>query len=132
MRRVDHAAADDSAANRRSDRRRHRPLEREHGADDVDDRVERADFVEVHLLDRHLVNRRLGFGESLEQCFRPVAAGGRERGLVDQREDLRQAAMVVMTPRLVADARWGGTPVIVITRMSVRMVGPVTVLAVAS
>ena len=35
------------------------PLEREHGADDVDDRVERADFVQVHLLDRHLMDRRL-------------------------------------------------------------------------
>ena len=47
------------------------PLEAEHRADDVDDRVERADLVEVHLLDRHLVDGRLGLGQPPEQLDRP-------------------------------------------------------------
>ena len=43
------------------------PLHPEHGADDVDDRVERADLVQVDALDRHVVNRGLGLGQPLEQ-----------------------------------------------------------------
>jgi hypothetical protein len=51
------------------------PLHREHNADDVDDRVEGADFVQVDFLHWHLVNRCLGFTEALEH--RPSRARGR-------------------------------------------------------
>ena len=43
------------------------PLEREHGADDVDDRIERADLVQVDPLDRRAVDRGLRLRQPLEQ-----------------------------------------------------------------
>ena len=55
------------------------PLHAKDGADDVDDRVEGADLVQVHSIDRHLVDRGLRFGQPLEQraarapCPRPTA-----------------------------------------------------------
>ena len=52
------------------------PFEGEHRADDVDDRVERADLVQVHLLDRHLMDRGFGLGQPLKQRLRAVAAAG--------------------------------------------------------
>ena len=59
------------------------PLEGEHGADDVDDRVERADLVEVHLIHRHLVDARLGLGQAPKQGDGAIPRGWRERGLRD-------------------------------------------------
>ena len=50
------------------------PFQREDGADDVDDGVERADFVKVHLADGHLVDGGLRFAKTLKQRLRPVAA----------------------------------------------------------
>ena len=55
-----------------------RPLEREHRADDVDDRVERADLVQMDLLDRHLMDRRFGLGQPLEHRLRAVASRPRD------------------------------------------------------
>ena len=78
MRRMDHSAAD--VERRADDRVGAEPLQPEHRADDVDDRVEGADFVEMHLLDRHLVNRRLGVRQPLEQRLRAVASGFGECG----------------------------------------------------
>ena len=52
------------------------PFEGEDGADDVDDRVERADLVQVDALDRHLVNRRLGLSQPLEQRLRAGLPAG--------------------------------------------------------
>ena len=52
------------------------PLEREHDADDVENGVEGADLVEMHLLDGHLMNRRFGFGEPLEQSLGAIATCG--------------------------------------------------------
>ncbi len=69
------------------------PFHREHGADDVDDGVDGTDFVEVHLLDGHLMDRGLRLGETLEHLLRAIASGRRERRAVDQLEDLRQAPM---------------------------------------
>ena len=57
----DHAAAD--VDRRDDDAIGVEPFEREHGADDVDDRVERADFVQVDLVDRHAVNRGFRLAE---------------------------------------------------------------------
>ena len=51
------------------------PLHREHGAGDVDNRVERADLVEMNLLDRHLMNRRFGFAETLKETLRASLRG---------------------------------------------------------
>ena len=49
VRRMHHPAAD--VQRRADDAIGAEPLEREHRADDVDDRVERADLVQMHLLD---------------------------------------------------------------------------------
>ena len=43
------------------------PVEREDSPDDVDDRVERADFVQVDLLHRHVVDGGFRFGEPIEE-----------------------------------------------------------------
>ena len=46
-------------------------------ADDVDDRVDRADLVEVHVVDGRPVHGGLGVGESAERSQRPVDHGQR-------------------------------------------------------
>jgi hypothetical protein len=43
------------------------PVEREDSPDDVDDRVERADFVQVDLLHRHVVDGGFRFREPIEE-----------------------------------------------------------------
>ena len=73
MRGPDRAAAD--VQRRRDDALDAERLERVHGADDVDDRIERADLVEVDLLERGAVNRRLGLAEPGEQLLRAILAG---------------------------------------------------------
>ena len=52
-------------------------LESGRRADNVHDRVDRADFVKVHLLNRHAVNERLGFPQPPENAGRPF--GDRQR-----------------------------------------------------
>ena len=71
------------------------PLHREHRADDVDDGVEGAHLVQVDLLHRHLMNRRLGFPEPLKHRLRLIAPFRRQRRAVDHREDLWQMTMRV-------------------------------------
>ena len=46
------------------------PFQREYRADDVDNRVERADFVQMDLVDRNLMDGRFGFSELMKQFFR--------------------------------------------------------------
>ena len=48
------------------------------GADDVDDRVDRADLMEMHVLDRLAVGLRLGRGEGGKDGERRVADGRRQ------------------------------------------------------
>ncbi len=76
-----------------------KPLEPEHRADNVDNRIERTDFVQVDLFDGHLMDRGFGLGQALKEGFRPIAAGKRESGAIDQREDLRQAAVRMFVTR---------------------------------
>ena len=91
------------------------PLEPEHRADDVDDRVERADLVQVHLLDRHLVDRRLGLREPAEQADGARAGAAGQRRPFDQRGDLCEGpvrvagvpvGLVVSLPRPVGRFRF--------------------------
>ena len=69
-------------------------LERDAAADDVDDRVHRADLVKMHLVRRHAVNLALGHGDSAENGNRfflhPVA----ERTGADERLDVGEVAFV--------------------------------------
>ena len=69
---------------------------REHRADDVDDRVERANFVQVNLLDRNLMDGGFGLAETMEQRLGARLRGRRQRRPLDQSVDLREAAMGVV------------------------------------
>ena len=72
------------------------PLHPEHRADDVDDRVEGADLVQVHPLDRHRVDGGLGLGQPLEQVYRAILPACRQRRPVDEALDLLQAVVFVI------------------------------------
>ena len=73
VRRSHHAAAD---VERRHDNAVGvEPLEREHGADNVDDGIDGANFVEVHLVDRHAMDAGFGSREAMKHRDRPGLAG---------------------------------------------------------
>ena len=72
------------------------PFEREYRADDVDNRVERADFVQMDLLDRNLVDGRFRFSKTMKQLFRATLRSRRQSRALDQLVDLGEAAMRVM------------------------------------
>ena len=71
------------------------PLHSVDGADDVDDRVERADLVQVHLVERRMVDRRLRFAQTFEELNRAVFSFARQRGPLDTPGDVLQIAMMV-------------------------------------
>ncbi len=89
-----HAAAD--VERRRDDAVRAQPFEAEHGARDVDDRIEFADLVQMNLLQRHLVNGGLGLGQPTEELDRAPAGALREGRPVDQPDDLLQRPMTLV------------------------------------
>ena len=70
------------------------PLEAVDGADDVDDRIERADLVQVHPLDRRVVDRGLRLGEPLEQLDRAILALRRKRRPPDGRDDVLEVMVL--------------------------------------
>ena len=78
---------------------RTKPVHAVHHADDVDDGVERPDFVKVDLVDRHAVDRGLGLAKPIEQMNRPILALSRQRGAFDESRDGLQA---VMRPMMMA------------------------------
>jgi len=61
-----------------------------HGSDDVDDRIEGAHFVEVHLLQCRPVNGRFRFAQALEQLLRARFSASAQRRAVDELVDFRQ------------------------------------------
>jgi hypothetical protein len=78
---MDHATAD--VERRADDTLGAEPLQAEHDANDVDDRIQSANLVEMDAIDWHLVYRSLGLGQSQEKELCLVAASLRKRGLVD-------------------------------------------------
>ena len=81
-------------------RRRHdvvgaEPLEREHGSNDVDDGVERADFMQVDLVERRLVYRGLRLTDAAEQFDRTGLTARRKSRPLDQAVDFGQRVMPV-------------------------------------
>ena len=64
------------------------PFKSVHGPDDIDDGIERADFVEVHSLDRRPVDRRFGLGETFEQRDCALLARVRQRRPFDRRDNV--------------------------------------------
>jgi hypothetical protein len=57
-------------------------------SDDVDDGIERADFVEVHLLRRSTVDAPLSSGQRLERGQRTLPHSLGQAGLLDHRGDV--------------------------------------------
>ena len=76
------------------------------GAHDVGDRIHRADFVEMYLLDRHLVHRGLGLAQPSEYGgwhSRFTRSGS--AALVDHLQDVRQVPVRVLRSA-VARGTW--------------------------
>ena len=66
------------------------------GADDVDDGVDGANFVEVDIFDGHGVDAGFGFAEELEGAGGASFYGGGERRGLDDGEDRGEGAVVLM------------------------------------
>ena len=82
-------------------------LERVHRPNDVDNRVERADFVKVNTLDGRTVNGGLCLRQSVEQSLRSLLPSRGERRTVNQTRNLREGPM--WTVRVSLDlVRLGG------------------------
>ena len=75
------------------------PLESVHRSDDVDDRIEGADFVEMNPLDGGVVDRRFGLGQPLEHVHRAILSFARQRGTADRRDDVFEMVVRVVTGR---------------------------------
>ena len=69
------------------------PFDCEYRTDDVDDRVERADLMQVNLFEGNLMDGRFVFAESMEELLGACLRDCREVRTVDERVDLRQAAV---------------------------------------
>jgi hypothetical protein len=69
-------------------------LEAPDGSHDVEDRIDRADLVQVDFLGGHSVDLPLGARDRAERFVRPSLHALRHRGLGDQRADLADAATV--------------------------------------
>jgi hypothetical protein len=78
---------------RRDDLRRAEPLEPEYRADDVHDRIEGANFVQVDSFNRYVVYRRLGISQTAKQLYGAILSITREAGLLDRGGNLFQAVM---------------------------------------
>ena len=99
MRRPDGAAAD--VERRRDDPVGPQLLQREHGTDDVDDRIEGTDLVQMHPVERCPVNAGLDLAQAVKQLLGarlPLAA---QRRAVDEPTDLGQAAVMAVMPLLM-------------------------------
>jgi hypothetical protein len=76
------------------------------GADDIGDRIGRADFVKVDLFDGDLVDGGLGFAQLLENGERVFRGAGREGGLLDDFDDVGEVPVSVLM--LHRDVEFGG------------------------
>jgi len=91
------------------------PMQANGDAGDVDDRVHRADFVEVHVVDVGPVHARFGGRERLEDRQRPVAHAGHQLRARDQSPDFANRTPVIVR-MLVAPVMM----VLVVIRMDVQ------------
>ena len=74
-------------------------LESDGRADDVHDRIHRADFVEMHLLDGNLVNSGFRFGEPRENLAGAFGGARRELRFLDTVENFGKSAVVMPLAR---------------------------------
>jgi hypothetical protein len=74
-------------------------------ADDVDDGVDRADLVEVHLFQRHLVHERLGLPEGAEDRARQRLDRSGERRRLEHHIDAREVPVGLRPLQVHVEAR---------------------------
>ena len=90
---LDGSAADvDGGAEQGFDAER---IERDTGADDIGNGIGRADFVKMDLFYRDAVDGGFGFGEALKHSGGVMFRAGRDAGVVDHRQDVREMAMLL-------------------------------------
>ena len=92
------------------------PLHSKYGSDDIDDRIDGADLVEVYLIDGHRMDVRLRARQSLEQLHRTILSFPGQRRPFDVTGNLFQAVMAGV------DVWWRG-----VVGVDVTMVVPVAV-----
>ena len=86
-------------------------LERQAGAEDVDDRINRSNFVEVDLVGRFTVHLTLGVGQPAEDPPRHTDGVRRRTGSFQNFFDICEIAMARMLGRVEADVEpAGGKP----------------------
>src|SRR5438105_11951896 len=107
MRRADRAAAD--IERRGNDALCPEELERVHGADDIDDRIERADLVEVDPVGRRTVDRSFDLSKPRKQRLCAIFSCGAQPRAFDQR---------VNFPKRPMRMRLGGDPAVRMALMS--------------
>ena len=84
------------------DRLHARQIQREHGAGHVDDRVHRADLVEVHRLAVRAVHARLGIREPREDSRRSLLHARRQRAALENLENVAKRSLLPMSPRSIS------------------------------
>src|ERR1041384_3905633 len=75
------------------------PVETDCRADDVDDRVEGSDFMEMDFLDCRVVDPCLGGRDFVEDLRRVCLDGSREAAFFNDAQDLIEMAMLLSGPR---------------------------------
>ena len=61
-------------------------------ADDVDHRIDAADFVEMHLLLAHPVHHPFRHGKTIKDCRGLLSDGRRERAALENFEEIMETA----------------------------------------
>ncbi len=103
-------------------------LQRGTGAHHVDDRVERPDFVQLHLIGRHAVHRAFHFGQHSERALSTSGHARRQVGLLD---DLAYHPVGPVRTMPVA-AIVAAAVAVVVARVMVVVLAVVAVVVVAS
>jgi hypothetical protein len=90
-------------------------------ANDIDDRIDRADLMKMNLLGGHAVNFSFGFGNACENGGGAVFHPRRQFAVVDQRANVRKASsvlvLVLVIMFMIVSAVLMGMPLIMFVMM---------------
>jgi hypothetical protein len=74
-------------------------FEADRSSHDIDNGVDRADFVKVDSLDGCVVNLRFGFSKNPEDRTRSFAGDGAEIGLLNYFQDMMEVSLFIVPSR---------------------------------